>query len=72
MVDALDLGSSEGDFVQVRALLPAPRCREQYEVRDGVFFYIKQIALSVSVNQPRISLIIFTMSFVRAPGRGPI
>jgi hypothetical protein len=28
--------------------------------------------LSVSVNQPRISLIIFTMSFVRAPGRGPI
>ena len=39
LADALDSGSSEGNFMQVQVLFPAPRCRGRVIVRGTAFLF---------------------------------
>ena len=41
LADALDSGSSGGDFVQVQVLLPAPKYRDDF-CRPDIFIYITE------------------------------
>ena len=44
LADALDSGSSEGNFMQVQVLLPAPKNPEYVSVRD---FYLLHLTSSL-------------------------